>query len=71
MRRSETLAAGAWNPWKIDSAVPALAVAEQHGPNDAIDMIQAAFDERAHELEADFVAARCSFEAALQARGGN
>ncbi len=56
---------------EIDSAVPTLAVAEQHGPDDAIYMIREAFDERARELEADMLAARCSFEAALQARRGN
>ena len=57
-------------PMDVDSAVPALAVAEQHGADEAADMIQAAFDERARELEADMLSARRSYEAALRARGG-
>jgi len=59
------------DPTDVDIAVPALAVAQQHGAEDAQAMIQEAFDERARELEADMLAARRSFEAALQARGGN
>ena len=57
-------------PMDVDSAVPALAVAEQHGADEAADMIQAAFDERARELEAEMLSARRSYEAALRARGG-
>merc|ERR550537_1317460 len=38
-----------------DIAVPALAVLQQHGADEAQAMIQAAFDERARELEADML----------------
>ena len=57
--------------WQEQYETPTLAVAQQHGTDEAMHMIQGMFDERARELEADWLAARCSFEAALQARGGN
>ena len=58
-------------PTAVDSAVPALAVAEQHGADEAMCMIQETFDERARALEADMLSARSSFEAAMRTRGGN
>ena len=59
------------DPMEVDIAVPSLAVLQQHGADEAQAMIQESFDERARELEADMLAARRSFEAALRARGGN
>ena len=56
---------------QIDCVAPALVIAEQHNPDEATDVIQQTFDERARELEADMHTARLHFEATLQARGGD
>lgn len=55
---------------EVDSEVSSLSVAEQHGADDAMEMIQGAYDERARELEAEILAARSSFQEALRTRGG-
>ena len=49
---------------------PVLAIAK-HWPDDAQDMIYAAYNERALQLEADEQAAKASFLDALASRGGN
>ena len=39
--------------WAVDTTAPSLAVAEQVDPDDAQQMIQAAYNQRGHELETD------------------
>ena len=55
----------------LNAAAPALAVAEQIGPEDGMEIIQANRDERARELEILANGARREFEAALAWRGGD
>lgn len=53
-----------------EPAAPVLAVAEQIGADEAMEIIQENFHERALQLEAEALEARASFHAALQSRGG-
>ena len=54
-----------------EGAAPALAVAEQIGPQDGMEIIQANHDERARELEALALEAQREYQAALAERGGD
>ena len=56
---------------KREGAAPALAVAEQIGPEDGMEIIQANHDERARELEALALEAQREYQAALAERGGD
>eukprot|EP00973_Karenia_brevis_P063333 8803439-Karenia_brevis.AAC.1 len=56
---------------EIDSAMPTLAVAEQHKPHDTSYMLQEALDELARELKAEMFSVRSRFEAVLRANNGS
>ena len=53
------------------SKVPALMIAEQHGPDEAMIVIQNNHHERGLALENEMLEARTEYNAALAERGGS
>ena len=53
-----------------ETIVPSLMVAEQHGPQEAMDIIQENYMERGYELERLASEAKAEYESALLERGG-